>query len=260
MSHTNTTTNFGLPQFITTDKPAWLTDVNVAYQAIDTAMKNNQAAASNAQSDASQALLDAASAGSTASSAASAASGSIASITNTFSESSTYVIGDHVMYNNLLYKCIANVNVPGAWTGPTNWVRTTIDAYIGGLTGDNIGYSGGVTVSDKLTSLDAANDENVVLRQTQLTLPSTVTLTPNTISTLLNGVDITSLTHSALDDITTMGNDYDLVGAVFIWANGGNSIQVSMLVDTGNKVTLQVYAFVNQNVTSVRLLTYWRRK
>lgn len=36
MSHTNSTTNYNLPQFISTDKPAWLTDVNDAMSAIDT--------------------------------------------------------------------------------------------------------------------------------------------------------------------------------------------------------------------------------
>ena len=112
----------------------------------------------------------------------------------------------------------------------------------------------------KWGNVDSGNAENVVLRQTQVALPSTVSLTANTITTLLNAVDITGLTYSALDNITTMGNDYDLVGAVFLWANGGNSMQVSMLVDTGNKVTLQVYALVNQSVTAVRLLTWWRRK
>ena len=39
MSHTNSTANYSLPQFISTDKPAWLTDVNNAYSAIDTAIK-----------------------------------------------------------------------------------------------------------------------------------------------------------------------------------------------------------------------------
>lgn len=41
MSHTNSTANYNLPQFIGTDKPAWLTDVNGAMSAIDTQMKAN---------------------------------------------------------------------------------------------------------------------------------------------------------------------------------------------------------------------------
>lgn len=161
MSHSNTTTNFGLPQFITTDKPAWLTDVNVAYQSIDTAMKNNQTAAASAQSDATQALSDASAASSAASTAASTANGSIASLANIFSDSSTYVVGDRVIYNNLLYKCIANVDIPGAWTGSTNWSRTTIDACIDGLTGNDIEYSAGVTVNDKLDDMPTKTSDLV---------------------------------------------------------------------------------------------------
>lgn len=41
MGHTNITPNYSLPQFIDSDKPAWLDDVNKAYSAIDTALKAN---------------------------------------------------------------------------------------------------------------------------------------------------------------------------------------------------------------------------
>lgn len=40
MSHTNTTANYNLPQFVGTDKPAWLTDINQAFSNIDTAIKS----------------------------------------------------------------------------------------------------------------------------------------------------------------------------------------------------------------------------
>lgn len=130
MSHTNSTTNFGLPQFITTDKPAWLTDVNVAYTAIDTAMKNNQTAAANAQGDATQALSDASDASTAASAADAKGAGAIASIAAAFDSTSTYVLGAVVMYNSLLYKCIAPVTTPGPWTGVTNWERINVTEMI----------------------------------------------------------------------------------------------------------------------------------
>ena len=41
MSATNTTTNYNLPIFIGSDKPAWLVDFNGAMNAIDAQMKNN---------------------------------------------------------------------------------------------------------------------------------------------------------------------------------------------------------------------------
>ena len=55
MSHTNATTNYSLPQFQGTDKPAWLGDINPAFSAIDTQMKTNADSASGAQSDATTA-------------------------------------------------------------------------------------------------------------------------------------------------------------------------------------------------------------
>lgn len=55
MSHTNSTTNYSLPQFVGTDKPAWLTDINGAFSAIDTAVKNVSDAATTAGTDATTA-------------------------------------------------------------------------------------------------------------------------------------------------------------------------------------------------------------
>ena len=48
MSHTNSTTNYSLPQFISTDKPAWLTDINGAFADIDTNIKTVSDAANTA--------------------------------------------------------------------------------------------------------------------------------------------------------------------------------------------------------------------
>lgn len=127
MSHTNSTTNYNLPQFLTTDKPAWLTDVNNAYLAIDTAMKNNADAASTADTKATNAGTAATNADTKATNAKSAADGAIASIADTFSDTNTYVVDDIVMYNSLLYKCTTAVTTPGAWTGSANWERTTVE-------------------------------------------------------------------------------------------------------------------------------------
>ena len=55
MSHTNSTANYNLPQFIGTDTPAWLTDVNGAMSAIDSQMKTNADSASTANASATTA-------------------------------------------------------------------------------------------------------------------------------------------------------------------------------------------------------------
>lgn len=66
MGSTNFTPNYNLPQFIGTDKPAWLTDVNGAFSSIDTAIKNAADAASNASSVAGSASSAATAAANTA--------------------------------------------------------------------------------------------------------------------------------------------------------------------------------------------------
>ena len=55
MSSTNHTNNYGLSQFLGTDKPAWLVDYNGDMSAIDTQMKANADAASAAQTTANTA-------------------------------------------------------------------------------------------------------------------------------------------------------------------------------------------------------------
>lgn len=48
MAHTNSTTHYEYPQFIGTDKPGWLTDVNTAYSDIDTDIYTAQTKADSA--------------------------------------------------------------------------------------------------------------------------------------------------------------------------------------------------------------------
>lgn len=58
MSHTNSTANYNLPQFVGSDKPAWLGDINPAMSAIDTAIKNASDSASTADGKATSAQTD----------------------------------------------------------------------------------------------------------------------------------------------------------------------------------------------------------
>lgn len=136
MSHTNSTTNYALPQFITTDKPAWLTDINNAFLAIDTGMDAAKDAADNAQSDATQALTDAGNASTAAATADAKGAGAVASIEAAFDATAVYAVGAKVMYNNLLYRCNVAVVTPGPWTGSANWERITVDSLIPETAGD----------------------------------------------------------------------------------------------------------------------------
>lgn len=73
MGHTNSTPNLNLPQFVGSDKPTWLSDVNGAMLAIDNAYGTIEAQASSAATAAAGAVTVAGAAQTAAESAASAA-------------------------------------------------------------------------------------------------------------------------------------------------------------------------------------------
>lgn len=236
MSHTNSTTHYGLPQFITSDKPAWLTDVNAAMSAIDTGIYNAKDAADNAQSDATQALTDSGTALSTANSANSKATGAIASLANDFSAASTYAVGDYVMYNSLLYVCSVAVTTPGAWTGVTNWSRALVsdlDALIPRSSAD-LSYSGG-----SKTTKQAIDDLSTVTEGSISVLPgNSITIMRYTI-TKVGNVKFLSIMFKRTGTATTLGSlsagfeaikNYDFAGA----ADTGEGFR--MRIEAGSSV------------------------
>ena len=153
MSHTNSTVNYNLPQFVTSDKPAWLTDINAAFYDIDASIKNAKDAGDMAQGDATQALSDASDASTAAAAADAKGAGAIASIESAFDPTTIYSVGQHVMYNNLLYVCSVAVVTPGPWTGSANWTRTTVDDQIAS-TNTNLATTDGKVNSATSTETD----------------------------------------------------------------------------------------------------------
>lgn len=159
MGHTNSTTYYNLPQFLTTDKPAWLTDINNAMSDIDTGLHAAQSDATTAGTNASQALLDASAASSAASTADAKGAGACASIEAAFDATAVYSVGAKVMYNNLLYRCTVAVVTPGAWTGSANWERITVDSLIS-ATDNKIGLLSSLSTTDKTSIVNAINEVN----------------------------------------------------------------------------------------------------
>lgn len=159
MSHTNSTTNYALPQFLTTDKPAWLTDINKAFSDIDSAVYAAKSKADTAFTDAGNAQTDATTAINNAAAADAKGSGAIASIEANFDPTTIYSVGAKVMYNSLLYRCIIAVVTPGPWTGSNNWERITVDSLIS-TTDSKIGNLSSLTTSDKSSLVGAVNEVN----------------------------------------------------------------------------------------------------
>lgn len=82
MGHTNSTANLSLPQFIGSDKPTWLGDINSAFSDIDAYAGTNDAAVAGAVADAASAVSQASSAVSTANAANTTAGNASTAATN----------------------------------------------------------------------------------------------------------------------------------------------------------------------------------
>lgn len=159
MSHTNSTTNYNLPQFLTSDKPAWLTDINNAFSDIDTAVYAAKSKADTAFTDAGNAQTDATTAINNAAAADAKGSGALASIEAAFDATTIYSVGAKVIYNSLLYRCIVAVVTPGPWTGSDNWERVNVDSLIAS-TESKIGSLASLATSDKTSIVNAVNEVN----------------------------------------------------------------------------------------------------
>ena len=174
MSHTNSTTNYSLPQFLTSDKPAWLTDINNAFSDIDTAIYAAKSKADTAYTDAGNAQGDATTAINNAAAADAKGSGALASIEATFDPTTIYAIGSRVIYNSLLYRCTVAVTTPGPWTGSDNWERITVDNLIS-TTDSKIGSLTSLSTTDKSSVVNAVNEVNGTKQSSTWTLQGTAT-------------------------------------------------------------------------------------
>ena len=226
MSHTNSTTNYNLPQFLTTDKPAWLTDVNNAYLAIDTAMKNNADAASTADTKATNADTAATNADTKATVAKSVADGAVASLGTAFSDSATYNKDDIVIYNSLLYRCTIAILTPGAWTGSANWER--------------------ITVGDELESLEALNKYSATEQAIGTWLDGSTLyrkcITNHTLTSAVEAIDLGVKIDKlvSLDINLTLGSGIISVPVPYRHEDGGNYYEVYDIINrqTGGANTL----------------------
>ena len=192
MSSTNKTTNYELSQFIETDRPAWLTDYNSDMRKIDSNLKEVSDIAGGASGSIS-ALADRMSAaeGNITTNAndidalearadsleaqAQSTAGTIANIqteqitqnagieaatelgynlARPYDSASTYAVGDYVLFQNTLYKCVTAIATGEAFD-PTKWlaIKATDELNSGGYTLPIASASqlGGVKVGDGLS-------------------------------------------------------------------------------------------------------------
>ena len=130
MGHTNSTANIALPQFIGTDKPTWLGDVNGAFAAIDSKVGTIDADVAAVDAKADTAVSDASAAVTTATNA-----------NNTAGTASTTATQANNIANNAL-------TVANNADGHTNQLETKV-----GLLAD-------LTTTDKTSIVNAINEVN----------------------------------------------------------------------------------------------------
>lgn len=133
MGHTNSTANIALPQFIGTDKPTWLGDVNGAFSAIDSKVGTIDADIAAVDAKADTAVSDASAAVTTATNA-----------NNTAGTASTTATQANNIANNAL-------TVANHADGHTNQLETKV-----GLLAD-------LTTTDKTSIVNAINEVNAGL-------------------------------------------------------------------------------------------------
>ena len=234
MSSTNKTTNYELSQFVETDKPGWLTDYNSDMRIIDSNLKSVSDVASGASGSLS-ALTDRVTAAEGAittnandidalearadvlEAQAQSMSGTIANIqteqitqnagieaatelgynlARPYDSASTYAVGDYVLFQNTLYKCITAVPVGEAFV-PTKWlaIKATDEISAGGYTLPIASANdlGGVKVGsglsiDALTGVLSASggSSNLIVLDSSNTTVSFDPLTPPSYSQLQN--------------------------------------------------------------------------
>ena len=110
-----------------------------------------------------------------------------------FSTSATYAVGDLVLHNDVLYKCIVAVTTAGAWNA-ANWQQTTLADELGGGD-DNLAY-----VEDGSTASRNYNAGDYIIWQGTAYQASTAI---GSGTTLAVGTNLTAITGGVANDITT---------------------------------------------------------
>lgn len=215
MGHTNTTTHYQLPQFVSTDKAGWLTDVNEGYEKIDTALYQVNTLASDAdtKADTASGLANtaaaqgakaekAANAATTAANAAASAATNAQGTANTASETAGQALNkanenatsiSQINNSLTLFKQAVKMSAPAVASSINSLLQTTLDSdkfrysYSGGL--EALVIYGNMTATSAIAAgiplfnipnLNLLSDVNVV-GACEITRGSSISFPPLTI-------------------------------------------------------------------------------
>lgn len=252
MASTNKTTHYELPQWIGTDKPTFLGDLNQAFEDIDTGIYNAATAASNAASAAGSAQSAASTAQSAAESAASTASAAntLATTANTNAVTALNAIGSTPLQTQAQTLTAAVNEV--LHDVPDDATDIPYDNQTSGLTATNVqgaideiaqGGGGGL----RLVETAAANQTYAAQAATLYAAYQNLTLEEKLSSFIVND-DNTILRIEALNaaiysrhaenDTAIYGNTLWLAGSAYYGSTGTTVTNNSNTTNTG---TLKLY-------------------
>lgn len=236
MSHTNSTANYNLPQFVGSDTPAWLTDVNGAMSAIDSQMKTNADSVSTANASATTAnsnigtlsnlnttaKTDLVSAVNEVNTGLGTVSGVASSASGTANQANSAIEA----LTDYLDIVSFNEKTPVISGGSLNFNRVYCASNADGTLGKLYGFfsvtcnnaSGGtITIPTEFRPSEAITVYGIVLKQRTDTAGNTVFATPITIGTDGNAV----ITMPSSDYNTT--NYYNLIASLIFAKNFGDT-------------------------------------
>lgn len=222
--HTNSTPNYNLPQFVSTDKPTWLGDVNGAMSAIDTAVAGVNSTATGADSKADNAVTTANTAATTAGNAA-----TLAETANTNANSALTTAGNAATAAQSAQSTAGAVDTKvGALTDLTTTDKTSVVAAINEVNAKPTGASAAddVTYDNTTSGLVATNVQSAIDELAQSS-PATVDADNVTYDNTTSGLTATDV-QAAIDELVTMvrpdGDAYEFInngnGSVVIKKNG----------------------------------------
>lgn len=150
---------------------------------------------------------------------AGSAGASLSVIADSYSASSTYAIGDVVIYNGGLYKCTTTISSAEAWTS-SHWSATTVDGLISNL------QTTIATKVDKTTTVNGkALSSNITLSSTDIKMADNTTIEASMTSLKTSVSEGKALIAAAVTDkgvstaadatFATMANNITSISPVF---------------------------------------------
>lgn len=78
-------------------------------------------------------------------------------VSDEFSETRTYIVGDYCIHNNTLYKCIRDISTAGPWD-QSDWVSTNTGVELSSLNSALHKHETGTTFADLISKVTALTD------------------------------------------------------------------------------------------------------